>query len=90
MNMLVKGLIRVVGTFGLKKIKGKVDGKKCHAIGILGVLVALAGVYWGPIDILPGPAELIVPALTYKEFWGIVWGSTSLMAGRSAIKKIQK
>lgn len=88
MNLIIKKTVQFFGTKFLKKAKEKVDGQKTYILAVGGILVAFIGVYWGPIDVLPGPQEFIIPAIDWDQFWKIVWGSWALIAGRSAYQKM--
>lgn len=51
-------------------LKEKLDGKKTYITVGVGLLVAGAGVLFGPVD-LPGPVD--IPAVTPQEFFKLLW-----------------
>lgn len=65
----------------LEKLKAGLDGKKTYITLGLGVLVAVAGNLFGPID-LPGSYD--IPAVSSSDMWKIIWeglAATFLRAG---------
>lgn len=53
----------------LNKLWVALDGSKTYLLAIVGILVALAGHYFGGFSV----GSLQVPAFTWNEVWGIVW-----------------
>lgn len=70
----------------LGQLKSKIDGMKVHILVAVGILYALAGTLFGPIDF--GPIQ--IPAMSPKEFWEATWTLLFGSAWRDAIKKVQK
>lgn len=54
----------------LDKLAGSVEGYKTYILSAVGILVALAGKFWGPIHITDA---LTIPQLGWSEVWAIVW-----------------
>lgn len=85
MNFIVKKIIEWKGTKIMGNILAKIDGFRTYiAIG-LGILIGVAGHFWGPITL--GPVE--VPFVTSKELWAMVWAGVTAFYGRKAISKVQ-
>ena len=55
----------------LDSIKTKLEGKKTYITAGIGILVALVGVLWGPIEI----GGLTIPEYSVNEFFSILWAS---------------
>lgn len=70
----------------LEGVRAKLDGKKTYIISIVGILVGLVGLLFGPVDL--GPIN--IPKITYGEFWSIVWNGGLFSALRVGLTKETK
>ena len=66
----------------MDKILNFANGYKTYILGIVGVLVAFVGWAFGPIDV----GSVHVDALSFKEFFEIVWGAGMAIFLRKGIK----
>ena len=56
----------------LDSLKAKLEGKKTYLTAGIGMLVALVGVLWGPVEIVGG---LTIPEYSWNEFFSMLWAS---------------
>lgn len=47
------------------------QGKKTYILALLGVLVAIAGHFWGPLDI----GAVHIPQFSWDQIWNIIWNA---------------
>lgn len=59
------------------------NGKKTYILSVLGILVAVAGHFWGPFSI----GSLSVPQFSWNEIVSIAWGSGMFSALRHGVAK---
>lgn len=67
----------------LTKLWAALAGYKTYTLAALGILIALAGHFWGPFQL----GALSVPAMSWNEVWQIIWNGglfAALRAGVSA------
>lgn len=69
---LIKKVIERKVAKMLDSLKAKLEGKKTYLTAGLGILVALAGVLFGPIDL---PGGLTIPALSANDLIQVIWTS---------------
>lgn len=69
----------------LTKVWASIDGFKTYILAGLGVLVALAGHFWGPFPM----AGQTIPQFSWSEVWNVVWGSSLAATLRAGISKAQ-
>lgn len=89
---LINKIIQIVGTKILKgkaekpmgELMAKLSGYKTYITLILGIVVAVAGHFWGPID-LPGPAD--IPYMDAKTMWEAIWMGLTGVFMRAGIAK---
>lgn len=55
------------------ELMSKLSGYRTYGVLILGALIAIAGHFWGPID-LPGEV-MDIPVIESKEMWAAIWGA---------------
>lgn len=67
----------------INKIVLGVSGYKTYVVAVVGILVAFVAAAWGPIDL--GPVQ--VPAIEWKDFWGVLWNGGLLSFLRMGVKK---
>ena len=53
----------------LNKVWAAIDGYKTYILAGLGILIAIAGHFWGPFNL----GDLTVPAFSWGEVWKIIW-----------------
>lgn len=63
------------------KLLDAVKGYKTYILSAIGVLVAIAGHFWGPINI----AGTTIPQLSTDDMWKIIWESGIFSAIRNSI-----
>lgn len=78
-----KLLIERKGAQMLTKLWGALDGSKTYLLASLGIVVALAGHFWGPFNL----GALSVPAMGWSDVWTVVWQSGLFSALRSGVAK---
>ena len=61
----------------------KVDGYKTYGVAALGIVVAVVGHYWGPIQ--AGPLD--IPQIDSKAMWEAVWAGITAMTIRHGVTK---
>lgn len=66
-NLFLKGRLQTM----LTKLWGGLEGSKTYALAVLGILVALIGHFWGPVDI----AGQTIPKMDWSQVWQVVWAS---------------
>ena len=69
---IIKTIIQRKVTQMLDGLKAKLEGKKTYITAGLGVLVALVGVLFGPVNL---PGNLTIPEYTWNEFFSMLWAS---------------
>ena len=69
---IIKTIIQKKGAKMLDSLKTKLEGKKTIITAGLGVLVALVGVLFGPVNL---PGNLTIPEYTVNEFFSVLWAS---------------
>jgi hypothetical protein len=77
-------ITRKKGAEMLGNIKEKVSGYKTYITVALGLLIATAGVLFGPID-LPGNVD--IPAMTPTEYFQFIWANVVAVFLRMGVKK---
>ncbi len=70
----------------LDKLKGFIDGKKTYITVVIGIIVAIAGYLYGPINV--GPVD--IPSVSSQEVWTIVWNGLMFLFLRKGVKKAEK
>ena len=78
---LIERRVRVM----FDKLKEMLSGKKTHITVVTGLVVALMGVLFGPID-LPDPIPDI-PKVEWSVFFKLLWEGGALSFLRMGIKK---
>lgn len=53
----------------LTKVWAALDGYKTYVLAVLGILIAVAGHFWGPFQV----AGATVPAFSWGDVWQVVW-----------------
>lgn len=81
-NLLVRLIVEKGGKKMLTKLMGSIEGYKTYVLAVLGVVVGLIGVLWGPVDI--GPID--IPKLSWGDFWNVVWNGGLFAALRHGVK----
>jgi hypothetical protein len=83
MNFIKKWLFEK----GAQNIMGKlftaVDGYKTYILAAFGILVALVGHFWGPINVGP----IAIPAMSWSEVWNIIWNGGLFALLRNGVSK---
>lgn len=69
MNFLKKWIIEMEVQRMLTKLWDAVDGYKTYILAALGIVVAVAGHFFGPFAL----GSLQVPQFSWGEVWNIVW-----------------
>lgn len=59
----------------------KLNGNKTYILAVLGIVVAVAGHFWGPFQI----GDLQVPQFTWNQIVSIAWGSGLFAALRHGV-----
>lgn len=67
----------------LTKVWTALEGYKTYLLAGLGIVVALAGHFWGPFQL----GALSVPAMTWTEVWNVIWNGGLFAALRSGVSK---
>lgn len=65
----------------LTKLWAALDGYKTYVLAVVGILVALAGHFWGPFNL----GALSVPAFSWGEVWQVVWSGGLFSALRKGV-----
>lgn len=80
-NFLVRFIIEKGGIKMLTKVFEALKGSKTYVLAVLGILVAVAGHFWGPINI----GTLTIPQMSWNEVWAIVWNGGLFAALRHGV-----
>ncbi len=67
----------------LTKVWAALSGYKTYTLAGIGVVVALAGHFWGPFQL----GALSVPAMSWPEVWQVVWNGGLFSALRAGVAK---
>lgn len=79
------GLIeRMVIQMGLNKAFNAIDGSKTYIIAGLGVVIVLAGHFWGPFSLAGGT----VPKESWNDVWQALQASGIVASIRHGISKV--
>lgn len=65
----------------LNKLATALAGSKTYILAALGIIVAVVGHFWGPINI----GNLTIPQMSWNEVWQIVWGGGLFAALRHGV-----
>lgn len=65
----------------MQKLLDAVKGYKTYLLAVLGILVAVIGHFWGPLNI----AGQTIPQITTDEMWKLIWNSGLFAAVRHSI-----
>ena len=85
MNFVVKWLIQWKGESMLNKLWGALAGYKTYILAVVGILIALIGHFWGPVQI----GSLSIPQMTWNEVWNVVWNGGLFAALRTGVAAAQ-
>lgn len=83
MNFVVKWLIERKVQVMLNKLWVALDGHKTYLLAVVGVLIAVAGHFFGPFTV----GSLQVPQFSWGEVWAIVWNGGLFSALRHGAEK---
>lgn len=53
----------------LTKLWAALDGYKTYVLAVFGILVALIGHFWGPVQI----GAISIPQMDWPAVWNVVW-----------------
>jgi len=67
----------------ITKLWTALSGYKTYLLSAIGIAVALAGHFWGPIQI----GALSVPAMSWGDVWNVVWNGGLFSALRAGVAK---
>ena len=67
----------------LTSLWNKIDGSKTYILAGLGIVVALIGHFWGPLNV----AGATIPKESWNDVWAAVQASGIVAAIRHAISK---
>ena len=70
-NFIKKWIIENGGKIMLTKLFDSIKGYKTYTLSILGILIALAGHFYGPVQF----GSLSVPYMGWSEVWNVIWTS---------------
>jgi len=70
----------------LDKVKGALNGNKTYITVVLGIIVAVVGMFWGPVEV--GPIN--IPAMESSEAWTIIWNGLMFLFLRKGVKQAEK
>lgn len=65
------------------KVADLFEGKKTYIVSAIGVIVALAGHFFGPF----GVGEVQIPKMEWTQVWAVVWQSGLFSALRAGVAK---
>ena len=82
MDIRVKGFYRVV-LGGFMPGVSAIDGYKTYILAAIGIIVAVVGHYWGPLQI----GQVTVPQFSWNDVLGIAWKSGVIGALRHGYGK---
>lgn len=68
----------------LTKIWASLEGWKTYILAFLGIIVAIAGHFWGPFQLMDG---VYVPPLSWNEVFNVIW-TGGLFSALHAKKKV--
>lgn len=81
MNFIERWVIEM----GINKVFAAIDGSKTYILAGLGVVVALLGHFWGPINV----AGATIPKESWNDVWSALQASGIVAALRHGIQKSQ-
>lgn len=81
MNFIVKWFIERRIKEMLNKLFAALAGYKTHSLVVVGILVALLGHFYGPLDI----GTLKIPQFSWEEVFKIIWNGGLFSALRSGV-----
>lgn len=67
----------------LNGLMSKLDGYKTYITGTAGILVAIVGCYFGPVDM--GPVH--IPKIDSSVMWPLVWNGLMALFIRNGVSK---
>lgn len=82
-DLIGRTILRKGATPMLENMMTKVSGKKTYITLGLGIVVAVIGHFWGPIDV--GPID--IPAISSADMWQAIWLGLSGTFLRQGVSK---
>lgn len=70
----------------MDKILNFANGYKTYITAVVGILIAFVGWTFGPIEV----GNIVVPDMTFKEFFTIAWEALMIIFLRKGIKTDSK
>lgn len=83
MNFIQKWIVEKGAQTVLTKLIDAVAGYKTYILAGLGIVVAVAGHFWGPFQL----GALTVPVFTWTEVWDTAWKGGLFSALRAGVQK---
>lgn len=71
MDFIKKWLLENGGKIMLTKLWDALEGYKTYVLAVIGILVAVAGHFWGPFSL----GSVQVPTFTWNEVFNVIWTS---------------
>ena len=83
MNFLERKLIQEEIQIMLTKLADSVNGSKTYILAVVGIIIALVGHFYGPLQI----AGTTIPAESWGDVWKVIYASGLIGSFRHAISK---
>ena len=81
-NFVIKLILKRKVKAMLDKLTSKLSGYRTYITATVGILIALVGVVFGPIDL----AGVSIPKITFNDFFKVVWEAALVVFLRKGIK----
>jgi hypothetical protein len=85
-SWVIKRVVQSKGEKMFTKIRNSISGYKTYVLMAFGMIVAVAGHFWGPFNVV----GMEVPAFSTPELWAVIWKSMAGVFMRNGIAKTKE